>query len=124
MKKSKQMEFDIMKTEGTGGTPEQLYTKNIASSKIVGKVILFDDKSLPLELPVKPANGVRYLPKQEPRVETGNVQFGDDWRGLFLRGDYCADLLVKLSKLLNKDITPIEKELIYEFHEMLKHTRE
>lgn len=51
------MEFDIMKTEGTGGTPEQLYTKNIASSKIVGKVILFDDKSLPLELPVKPANG-------------------------------------------------------------------
>jgi len=67
---------------------------------------------------------VRLLPKQEPRIETGVTQFGDDWQGLFLRGDYCADLLGKLSKLLNGDITPIEKTVIYDFHELLKKVRE
>ena len=39
------MEFDIMKNDGMGGIPEQLYTRNIASSKIIGKVILFDEVS-------------------------------------------------------------------------------
>lgn len=48
------MEFNIIKTEGTGGTPEQLYTRNIASSKVIGKVILFDDKSFPLGAVVMP----------------------------------------------------------------------
>ena len=28
-----------------------------------------------------------YYPSQNPRVETGAVQFGDDWPGLFVRGD-------------------------------------
>ena len=48
------MEYDIMETEGTGGTPEQLYTKSIASSKVIGKVILFDDVSSPVEPEVIP----------------------------------------------------------------------
>lgn len=30
---------------------------------------------------------VREFPKQEPRVESGPIRFGDDWTGLFLRGD-------------------------------------
>ncbi len=29
----------------------------------------------------------RELPEQSPRVETGNVRFGDDWTGVFIRGD-------------------------------------
>lgn len=29
----------------------------------------------------------RILPAAEPRVETGPVQFGDDWPGTFIRGD-------------------------------------
>lgn len=33
------------------------------------------------------ANQVRQLPHQEPRVETGPVQFGTDWPGVFIRGD-------------------------------------
>lgn len=34
-------------------------------------------------------NKVQMLPapKDFPRVETGAVQFGDDWPGLFIRGD-------------------------------------
>jgi isoprenylcysteine carboxyl methyltransferase (ICMT) family protein YpbQ len=30
---------------------------------------------------------VRQLPEQQERVETGAVQFGNDWPGLFIRGD-------------------------------------
>ncbi len=32
---------------------------------------------------------IRKLPGQEERVETGPVQFGEDWPGLFIRGDTC-----------------------------------
>lgn len=31
----------------------------------------------------------RELPAVERRVETGPVAFGDDWPGLFIRGDGC-----------------------------------
>lgn len=27
------------------------------------------------------------LPEQKKRVETGVIQFGDDWPGVFIRGD-------------------------------------
>jgi hypothetical protein len=30
---------------------------------------------------------IRKLPAQAERVETGPVQFGDDWPGVFIRGD-------------------------------------
>jgi hypothetical protein len=39
---------------------------------------------------------VRKFPQQEQRVETGAVQFGDDWPGVFIRGDnalYYAHIL-------------------------------
>jgi hypothetical protein len=29
----------------------------------------------------------RVLPEQDIRVETGVTQFGDDWPGVFIRGD-------------------------------------
>lgn len=34
------------------------------------------------------AMNVRELPEADPRVETGTVQFGEDWPGLFLRGKH------------------------------------
>lgn len=30
---------------------------------------------------------IRKLPAQTERVETGPMQFGDDWPGVFIRGD-------------------------------------
>lgn len=30
---------------------------------------------------------IRVLPEQQPRVETAPVQFGQDWPGIFIRGD-------------------------------------
>jgi hypothetical protein len=43
------------------------------------------------------------LPPGLPRVETGAVQFGDDWPGLFIRGDNALALMLwirSLSELL------------------------
>jgi hypothetical protein len=45
---------------------------------------------------------IRTLPAQDERVETGAVQFGDDWPGVFIRGDNaffyirCLDALLRL----------------------------
>ena len=44
---------------------------------------------------------VRHLPGQDTRVETGKVQFGDDWSGVFIRGDnaqYYSNVLRKILK--------------------------
>lgn len=39
---------------------------------------------------------VRKLPRQELRVETGIVMFGDDWPGVFIRGDLAMNLALQL----------------------------
>lgn len=44
-------------------------------------------------------SGIRELPKQDKRVETGTVRFGDDWPGLFIRGDDCMALNMALGPL-------------------------
>lgn len=36
------------------------------------------------------------------RIESGAIQFKDDWPGLFLRGDYCMGLDCDLSYLIKK----------------------
>lgn len=41
------------------------------------------------------------------RPETGPMQFGDDWPGLFIRGDNAVHLGVTLEALLNT-VSPIE----------------
>ena len=44
---------------------------------------------------------IRELPSQTKRVETGAVQFGDDWPGVFQRGDdacYNASMLASLAE--------------------------
>jgi hypothetical protein len=42
---------------------------------------------------------LREMPAVEPRVETGPLKFGDDWTGVFIRGDdamFTADMLRRL----------------------------
>jgi hypothetical protein len=39
-------------------------------------------------------------PLELPRVETGAVQFGDDWPGLFIRGDNALALMLNIRKLM------------------------
>jgi hypothetical protein len=41
------------------------------------------------------------LPEGAPRVETGTVQFGDDWPGTFFRGDAAAYYALHLAAILH-----------------------
>jgi hypothetical protein len=45
---------------------------------------------------------IQMLPQQEQRVETGVVQFGDDWPGVFIRGDDAFAFALYLGNLLNR----------------------
>lgn len=45
---------------------------------------------------------VRQFPAQEDRVETGAIQFGEDWPGFFLRGKHALFLAGNLKMLIEK----------------------
>jgi hypothetical protein len=45
---------------------------------------------------------VRKLSEQEERVESGAVQFGEDWPGLFIRGDHCIAYAAALKDALEE----------------------
>lgn len=47
-----------------------------------------------------PPKGPRLLASMPDRVETGALQFGDDWPGLFIRGDSAAHYALNLQQLL------------------------
>ena len=46
-----------------------------------------------------PNNGGMTPDGSAPRVETGAVQFGDDWPGLFIRGDDAFDLAMQIKNI-------------------------
>lgn len=43
---------------------------------------------------------IRVFDKQEERVESGPIQFGNDWPGVFLRGDNALFYAMALKKML------------------------
>ncbi len=74
---------------------------------------------------IKTENGIRSLAMQDPRVETGIIQFGDDWRGLFIRGDNCLGYALDLEEILKEENTdPIIKIRLQSLLELLKSTDE
>lgn len=54
------------------------------------------------------------IPHEGPRVETGPVQFGDDWPGVFIRGDHALHFSIVLRDALrgSTDIDPITKAVL------------
>lgn len=42
------------------------------------------------------------LPQQAPRIETGPLKFGDDWQGVFIRGDSAMWWGMQLGELLER----------------------
>lgn len=42
----------------------------------------------------------RLFPAQDKRVETGPIQFGDDWPGVFIRGDNAGFYAFMLKRLI------------------------
>lgn len=46
-------------------------------------------------------SSIRQVPHVAPRVETGPLAFGDDWPGIFIRGDHAAHYAFVLRLLLD-----------------------
>ncbi len=64
---------------------------------------------------------IRELPAVETRVETGPTQFGDDWPGVFIRGDTAIWEAVGLSAVLSMlEEDPKIKAAIMERWEMTR----
>ena len=65
---------------------------------------------------------VRRFPEQEQRVESGPIMFGDDWPGLFLRGDDCFRYTLALRELVldNAQIGFITKQVVLGLLEALE----
>lgn len=50
---------------------------------------------------------IRKLPPVDDRVETGPTQFGDDWPGIFIRGDDAMMYAMLLSSVIKGDGDPV-----------------
>ena len=59
-------------------------------------------------------------PDSMKRVETGAVQFGDDWPGVFIRGDNAAYYSITIDGLLSGEIDPIALGALSGLNELLK----
>lgn len=53
------------------------------------------------------------------RAQTGAMKFGNDWPGLFIRGDDCMGLKTVISAYLNDPGNPMFKAQVYEMIELL-----
>lgn len=49
---------------------------------------------------------IQHLPEQSPRIETGPLKFGDDWQGVFIRGDSAMWWAMQLTEALESDDKP------------------
>ena len=63
----------------------------------------------------KTRDPVRKLDGQAERVETGPVQFGDDWPGLFVRGDNCAYYQIAVDNALRALVSQDKLDTISQF---------
>jgi hypothetical protein len=60
------------------------------------------------------------VPEIFERVETGAIQFGEDWPGLFVRGDNSAMVLFELQRILeNKD--RLEYQWLFSLKDLIQH---
>jgi hypothetical protein len=62
---------------------------------------------------------IRKIEKQEERVESGPIQFGDDWPGYFIRGDQAFALRAALESTLRGEEDFITNAQIQSFIEDL-----
>lgn len=66
----------------------------------------------------------RLLDKQLSRVETGPISFGDDWTGVFIRGDNALYYAECLESALNGNDDPIKTMNARGLIEMLRSSDE
>lgn len=67
------------------------------------------------------------LPAQAERVETGVVQFGNDWPGYFIRGDGAIALAGEIEAFVAavlRDEVPIPPEVVATFADLARRLAE
>lgn len=71
------------------------------------------------------ADGLVMLPMPEgmARPETGAMQFGDDWPGVFIRGDNAAYYSLALDSLLKGNVDPMTTGILAGLNELLKSSK-
>lgn len=57
---------------------------------------------------------------EDERVETGPIQFDDDWPGIFIRGDVAISHALIIENYLNGDNTEINEMYIKNLARLLK----
>jgi hypothetical protein len=62
---------------------------------------------------------IRLLPAQAERVETGPVQFGDDWPGVFIRGDNAFGYAGVLDAALRRADDGMERVMLQSLRDVL-----
>lgn len=62
--------------------------------------LLLDRVLLSEKSPSSVAKDVRQFPAAETRIESGPIQFGEDWPGTFIRGDHAAMFAQHLEEVL------------------------
>lgn len=62
---------------------------------------------------------IRQLPAVYKRVETGPVQFGDDWPGVFIRGDSAGYYALQLGRLLEDANDPFAPVILRQLQQVL-----
>lgn len=65
-------------------------------------------------------NNILHLPHQDRRVESGTIQFGDDWPGVFIRGDQAAYLAMHLRDNIEGNVTPLSRAVLIGLYETLR----
>jgi hypothetical protein len=63
---------------------------------------------------------IRKLPNQKTRVETGPTQFGDDWPGLFVRGDDAFNIALQLENYMSGQRDAFTATTLHEFVRKLR----
>ena len=64
------------------------------------------------------------LPAQKTRVETGLMQFGDDWTGVFLRGDSAFHFKMQLEAFIEDNNNKIAEKSVETLIKLLGASRE
>ena len=63
---------------------------------------------------------IRSIEQQKKRVETGVIQFGDDWPGIFLRGDSAFGMAMVLDSFLADPSSPLTRAAVEGLSGLLK----
>jgi len=65
----------------------------------------------------------RFLPGVDTRVETGPVRFGDDWPGVFIRGDDTMGFRLTLQRVIAGTAGLFELKSLARLNELLRSCR-